>query len=194
MVIEQGIEIVVDLREQEREAVFQKSGAEDMSADVSVDHGPQAEDNRGGLAKPGSEESNPKSVKKKRGKGQFSSIKTHPMKTRGLKSSTECGAKQRKVIWNFEEEIAKVIEMGVARRLERETRDKEVSSRTSWNTEEEDQAQLQGGEKLKISHVAAISVSESGVKVELSESAGSDWIMGIKVEFLAELTQPSVMS
>ncbi|KAK1583238.1 hypothetical protein Q3G72_022055 [Acer saccharum] len=137
MVIEQGIEIVVDLREQEREAVFQKSGAEDMSADVSVDHGPQAEDNRGGLAKLGSEESNPKSVKKKRGKGQFSSIKTHPMKTRGLKSSTECGAKQRKVIWNFKEEIAKVIERGVARRLERETRDKEVSSRTSWSTEEE---------------------------------------------------------
>ena len=47
---------------------------------------------------------------------------------------------------------------------------------------------------LKISHVTAIYVSESGVKVELLGPAGSDWVMGIKVKFLAELTQPSVMS
>ncbi|KAK0597009.1 hypothetical protein LWI29_020923 [Acer saccharum] len=45
-------------------------------------------------------------------------------------------------------------------------------------------AQLQGGEMLKISEVASISVSESNVKVELSESArdgvkaSSDYLTG----------------
>ena len=67
----------------------------------------------------GGEDIIPKAVKKGRGKNKFFSLKTHPMKTRGLTSNTEEGHKFRKVIWNLEEEISKVIEKRVARGVDR---------------------------------------------------------------------------
>ncbi|KAI9165428.1 hypothetical protein LWI28_014008 [Acer negundo] len=55
-------------------------------------------------------------VKKPRGKYNSSSVKIHPMITRGLKGNIDKGfkSKTRRVTWNLEEEITKVIEKRTA--------------------------------------------------------------------------------
>ncbi|KAK4835884.1 hypothetical protein QYF36_015743 [Acer negundo] len=77
------------------------------------------------------------------------------MKTRGLRCNTYLGykAKYKKVIWNLEEEITKVIEKGVAMGIDKESRlrgleeknrirgkdgdAEKVSRRNLWNMKEE---------------------------------------------------------
>ncbi|KAI9201587.1 hypothetical protein LWI28_025649 [Acer negundo] len=94
-------------------------------------------------------------AKKSRGMLFDYSVNSQLRKSRGLKCRTDLGHKSkfRKVIWNLEEEISKVIENGVAKRLEKEWRLRGradgngrwimdggvegVSRKASWNTEEE---------------------------------------------------------
>ncbi|KAK0591952.1 hypothetical protein LWI29_010708 [Acer saccharum] len=137
-----GIEIVVDLRRQDRGVAVQAAGleekTEDEQSELEIGDHSQSNGNSGCTARIGKVDSSPKIRKKHRCKGKFPSINTHPMKTR------------RKVIWHLEEEISKVIEKGVARGLEKKARLRGLkegnqsrggaevgSERSLWNTEEE---------------------------------------------------------
>ncbi|KAK0593050.1 hypothetical protein LWI29_029879 [Acer saccharum] len=108
-----GIEIVVDLRRQDRGVAVQAAGleekTEDEQSELEIGDHSQSNGNSGCTARIGKVDSSPKIRKKHRCKGKFPS-NTHPMKTR------------RKVIWHLEEEISKVIEKGVARGLEKKAR------------------------------------------------------------------------
>ncbi|KAK4851477.1 hypothetical protein QYF36_015477 [Acer negundo] len=130
MVVEHVIDLVVDLRGQDREVEVQEVGC---FMELYKSDG-----NSGSDKVEGRKGSNSNFVKKQKGKCMKSSIKTHPMKTR------------RKVFWNLKEEISKFVERRVARVLEKEARlrglreeywakgkSEEESGKPLWYTEEQ---------------------------------------------------------
>lgn len=107
---EEGIVLMVDLRDKEDEE--EEQGAEKER--VVVEDSTGQTDFRLNLEQNHSGEKARSPSKKIRGKRSISSCKIHPMITRGLKSNSVIGhkSKMRRVVWNLEEEISKIIERG----------------------------------------------------------------------------------
>ncbi|KAK0596155.1 hypothetical protein LWI29_013271 [Acer saccharum] len=119
---------MVDLRNKRSEADNQVSDKEGTTVEVFSRQGSENKGQRDDF-RPKAEhkqirEAKNNPSKKHRGKCIISAVKIHPMITRGLKCNTNIGyeAKSRRVIWNLEKEISKVIEKGVARGIEHEAR------------------------------------------------------------------------
>ncbi|KAI9166022.1 hypothetical protein LWI28_024764 [Acer negundo] len=111
---------MVDLRDQRTFVDDRLSGTENVTVEELAGQGNKDHSRIGGcLARNEriqSGELKSLAVKKLRGKHNSSSVKIHPMITRGLKGNTDKGfkSKTRRVIWNLEVEITKVIEKRTA--------------------------------------------------------------------------------
>ncbi|KAI9160455.1 hypothetical protein LWI28_008226 [Acer negundo] len=154
---DKGIELMVDLRNQGGSMEYRYSDKEKMTVEelsrqsyenqnwIGVLQAKNERNQSGGTKS--------RVVKNPRGKNNYSSVNIHPMITRGLTANSDNGfkGKTRRVIWNLEEEIKKVIEKRATRSLYRnaialratigEPLDpvmgiKNLVRGNSWNTEE----------------------------------------------------------
>ncbi|KAK1553731.1 hypothetical protein Q3G72_002783 [Acer saccharum] len=156
---DRGIELMVDLREkgdcgEEQISEREKITMEEMTGQGKEDNQRKEGDkSNSGRRCSGNVMLMP--MKKPRGKKNPSSVKIHPMVTRGLKGlcfEKSFKGKNRRVLWNLEDEITKVIERREARGRCREEAGPAVVGAnlenagevniiegrgTSWNTEEE---------------------------------------------------------
>ncbi|KAK2648310.1 hypothetical protein Ddye_015799 [Dipteronia dyeriana] len=127
--------------------------------------------------------------KSSRGKHYDSLIKTHPMKTRGLKDNVsknrkvdkEVKAKSKMVIWNLEEEITKVIEVGAARGIDMKSRQmsgnigsngsvKEGRGTVEWDLDEEVTKNVRGlGNEDKRRKVKSVVLTQKPTVVFIQE-------------------------
>ncbi|KAK4843572.1 hypothetical protein QYF36_010108 [Acer negundo] len=154
---DKGIELMVDLRNQGGSMEYRYSDKEKMTVEELSRQGYENQNWIGVLqAKNERNQSGgtkSRVVKNPRGKNNYSSVNIHPMITRGLTANSDNGfkGKTRRVIWNLEEEIKKVIEKRATRSLYRnaialratigEPLDpvmgiKNLVRGNSWNTEE----------------------------------------------------------
>ncbi|KAK4833505.1 hypothetical protein QYF36_006173 [Acer negundo] len=185
IISEKGIEICVDLREQENISKTQSSSEE----------GQALEDVKGEKVAGGSSEATPpdqvvsnlgqsvselaggyirgdqvRTQAKSRGRGRAAIIKTHPMTTQKFKGTSQSGNKDEgqpilkgvktRVIWHLEDEIAKVIEKGDALGINMQAKQMGDNSEV-WDLQVEVAKVLETG--------AALGFDFHGQEVEITE-------------------------
>ncbi|KAK0577585.1 hypothetical protein LWI29_035433 [Acer saccharum] len=157
-----GIDLMVDLREEGDERSIQGIVQEGTVMDDSTGQ----DKTRECTEQENSRKPRGKNAKKPRGKCSNSAFKIHPMVTRGGNTVIGHKEKTKRVVWNLEEEISKIIEKGVARRLERASKRRGVDGDASGgqNLEGEEQERGNSGNTEE----EAVATPDSAVELPLT--------------------------